>query len=412
MLGFFVFPVFAGNFWIAPACSQTLPASAVFRGESLDRSTAFGREEIRLIAENRKQRSVAVDAMDVAFLVMGEVSCPGEFNMSAPVTVLDAVAAAGGPSSDGGMRKVRIDRSGKAVLEVDLYDYLLPGRPASYFYLSEGDVISVPAGGPLVRVSGRASRTGVFEMLPGEMNLENSLRLAGGFLEPFSACKVEILRNIGGYRRVFFAMQLAASEKIPAMSLLDGDEVRVAECTLLPEAIVLDGHCNRSEFAYSEGLRLSEVVTVKAMKEDTASEYGEILRKTSGSIYEEVISFIPGQILRGDNHTDVTLRPGDKIVLFSRKFLSENPVVSVEGMVAAPGRFVLDGDTDIRKVIMLAGGIRSTKPQLALELARRELVEGRLQYSRLEINLAAALQGDPRHNLKLRPFDSLTVYCP
>ena len=61
---------------------------------------------------------------------------------------------------------------------------------------------------------------------------------------------------------------------------------------------------------------------------------------------------------------------------------------------------------------MMAGGIRSVKTGLALELARREIVDGRLQYSRLEVNLAAALQGDPRHNLKLRPFDSLIVYCP
>ena len=412
LLSFVVLPVVSGNVWITPADAQILPVSDVCRGESLDRLAVFGREKIRLIAESGKKGSDAVEAMPVSFLVMGEVNCPGEFNLPAPVTLLDAVAAAGGPSVDGSLRKVRVDRSGKPALEADLYDFFVDERPVSDFYLAEGDVITFQAGGSLVKFSGQVSRAGIFEMLPGEMTLEKALLLTGSFSGPFSACKVEILRNIGGYKRAFFTIQLAESEKAPAMPLLDGDEIRVSECRLVPEKIVLTGYCHKAEVVYGEGLRLSEVLAGKVLKEDTALEYGEILRKTSGAGYEEVLSFVPEQILHGNNHTDVTLRPGDKVVLFSKKFLSENPVVSVEGMVARPGRFVLDGETDIRKMIMMAGGIRSTKANLALELARRELVDGKLQYSRLEINLASALQGDPRHNLKLRPFDSLTIYCP
>lgn len=407
-----VLPVSAGNVLVAPVDAQTLPVSDVCSVELLDRSAVFGREELRLIAENRKKPVDPAEAMSVSFLVMGEVCCPGEFDLSSPVSVLDAVAAAGGPSINGNLRKVRIDRSGKAVLEVDLYDFLFSGSQASSFYLAEGDVVSVLPAGPLVKVSGKAVRTGIFEMVPREMTLEGALRLAGGLAEPYLACRVEIFRNIGGYKRTFFTMQLAESEKIPAMAILDGDEIRISECIPVQEEVFLAGHCRKAKIIYNEGLRISDVLAGKILKEDTALEYGEVLRKTSGDAYEEALSFVPEQILRGDNKTDVTLRPGDKIVLFSKKFLSDNPVVSVEGMVARPGRFVLDGETDVRKMIIAAGGIRSTKARLALELARRELVNGKLQYSRLEINLAAALQGDPRHNVRLRPFDSLIVYCP
>lgn len=412
LLGFVVLPILAGNTWAGPVSAQPAAGSALQACESFDRSAVFGREELRKLEKNRKSDSAATAAMSVSFLVMGEVNCPGEFDLPAPVTLLEAVAAAGGPSVDGSLRKIVINRSEKAVLEADLYDYLIPGRLSSDFCLAEGDVVSVKACGPLVKVAGQAVRTGVFEVHTGEMTLEKVLRLAGGFAESLSACKVEIFRSIGGYKRAFFTAQLTRSEEIPAMAILDGDEIRVSECSLSPEEVFLAGHCHKAKIVYSEGLRLSEVLAGKVLREDTALDYGEILRKTSGSAYEEVLNFVPGQLLQGNHQTDISLRPGDKVVLFSKKFLSENPVVSIEGMVARPGRFVLEGETDIRKAIMMAGGIRSTKTGLALELARREVVDGRLQYSRLEVNLAAALQGDPRHNIKLRPFDSLIIFCP
>ena len=412
LLGFVVLPLFAGNAWIGPAYAQTVTDSVLQSCESLDRSMVFGREELGRLEKTQKNASATAAVMSVSFLVMGEVNCPGEFDLAAPVSLVEAVAAAGGPTINGSLRKIRIDRSGKTVLEADLYNFLLPGGSGSGFQLAEGDVVSVQTGGPLIKVSGRASRVGVFEMMPEEMTLEKAMQFAGGFSEPFSACKIQIFRKIGGYRRVFLAMQLDRTERIPAVALLDGDEVVVSECLIAPEEVYLAGHCHEAMVPYNEGLRLSEILGSKVLKEDTALDYGEILRKTSGSSYEEVLSFVPGQLVNGDNKTDVSLRPGDKVVLFSKKFLSENPVVMVEGMVARPGRLVVDADTDIRKVIVMAGGIRSTKTDLALELARRELVDGKLQYSRLEINLAAALQGDPRHNIRLKPFDSLTVYCP
>lgn len=412
LLGFAVLPILAGNACVGPVSAQTVAGSALQTCESFDRSAVFGREELRKLEKVRKSDSATAVVMPVSFLVMGEVNCPGEFDLPAPVTLLEAVAAAGGPSINGSLRKIVINRSEKAVLEADLYDYLIPGRQNSDVCLAEGDVVSVQAGGSLVKVAGQTARTGIFEVRAGEMTLEKVLQLAGGFAESLPACKVEIFRSIGGYKRVFFNTQLNRSEQIPAMAILDGDEIRVSECKLSPEEVFLAGHCNKAKIVYSEGLRLSEILAGKVLQEDTALDYGEILRKTSGSAYEEVLSFVPGQLLQGNHQTDISLRPGDKVVLFSKKFLAENPVVSIEGMVARPGRFILDGEVDIRKAIIMAGGIRSVKTGLALELARREIVDGRLQYSRLEVNLAAALQGDPRHNLKLRPFDSLIVYCP
>lgn len=412
LLGFAVLPILAGNACVGPVSAQTVAGSALQTCESFDRSAVFGREELRKLEKVRKSDSATAVVMPVSFLVMGEVNCPGEFDLPAPVTLLEAVAAAGGPSINGSLRKIVINRSEKAVLEADLYDYLIPGRQNSDVCLAEGDVVSVQAGGSLVKVAGQTARTGIFEVRAGEMTLEKVLQLAGGFAESLPACKVEIFRSIGGYKRVFFNTQLNRSEQIPAMAILDGDEIRVSECKLSPEEVFLAGHCHKAKIVYSEGLRLSEILAGKVLQEDTALDYGEILRKTSGSAYEEVLSFVPGQLLQGNHQTDISLRPGDKVVLFSKKFLAENPVVSIEGMVARPGRFILDGEVDIRKAIIMAGGIRSVKTGLALELARREIVDGRLQYSRLEVNLAAALQGDPRHNLKLRPFDSLIVYCP
>ena len=59
--------------------------------------------------------------------VAGDVVRPGAYPVSAAGTVLNALYAAGGPTTNGSFRRVDVRRGGVLVDSVDVYDYLTRG---------------------------------------------------------------------------------------------------------------------------------------------------------------------------------------------------------------------------------------------------------------------------------------------
>src|SRR3989441_552107 len=57
--------------------------------------------------------------------VVGEVTQPGAYQISSLGTVLTALYAAGGVTDRANMRRIEVQRLGKSVASLDLYDYLL-----------------------------------------------------------------------------------------------------------------------------------------------------------------------------------------------------------------------------------------------------------------------------------------------
>src|SRR5215472_15967373 len=83
---------------------------------------------VRRSAGARTKFDVAVANVRVnQVYVVGEVSQPGTYQISALGTVMTALYAAGGPTERGNPRQIEVRRSGKVVATVDLYDYLLHG---------------------------------------------------------------------------------------------------------------------------------------------------------------------------------------------------------------------------------------------------------------------------------------------
>jgi len=78
------------------------------------------------------------------------------------------------------MRRDRVQRLGKAVASLDLYDYLLRGDTAAIFRLETGDVVFVPVhdyAGPNV---GSGDSAGIYELKTGEQ-LGDLIAASGGF---------------------------------------------------------------------------------------------------------------------------------------------------------------------------------------------------------------------------------------
>ena len=82
----------------------------------------------------------------IRIFVVGETVQPGSYELSSVATVFTALYAAGGPTSNGSMRDVRLVRDNEVIASLDVYDYLLGGRRLGDSLLRDGDTVFMLSG--------------------------------------------------------------------------------------------------------------------------------------------------------------------------------------------------------------------------------------------------------------------------
>src|SRR5437763_1986753 len=125
--------------------------------------------------------------------VTGEVTQPGAYQISSLGTAMTALYAAGGVTERANMRRIEIQRVGKTVATLDLYDYLLRGDTRSDIRLETGDVVFVPVHGTRVQVTGAVVRPAIYELGSAE-TLTDLIRAAGGFRADAALRRIAIYR--------------------------------------------------------------------------------------------------------------------------------------------------------------------------------------------------------------------------
>jgi polysaccharide export outer membrane protein len=84
------------------------------------------------------------------FQVLGAVRTPGVYRLTTASTVVEALAAAGGPVAEANLSKVQLTRStpqGVVAYRLDLEGHLFEGKVVGDFELRPGDTLTVPSRG-------------------------------------------------------------------------------------------------------------------------------------------------------------------------------------------------------------------------------------------------------------------------
>lgn len=115
----------------------------------------------------------------ITVYVTGFAATPGSYTVSSLSTLVNAVLAAGGPSSGGSFRSIQVRRQGRLVSDFDLYDLLLKGDKRADVVLQNDDVIYIAPAGAQVAVIGSANNEAIFEAR-GRDTLNDILLYAGG----------------------------------------------------------------------------------------------------------------------------------------------------------------------------------------------------------------------------------------
>ena len=153
----------------------TVPLLGVRYRDLRDRiATAIGRKYrgYEVSVSIQKLRGVRV-------YVTGFANHPGAYSVNSLSTLANAVIQAGGPSSGGSFRSIKLYRNGHEVADFDLYDLLRRGNLSRDPLLQNEDVLFIPALGQQVAVIGSVNEEAIYEVKPGE-SVADMLRLAGG----------------------------------------------------------------------------------------------------------------------------------------------------------------------------------------------------------------------------------------
>lgn len=346
--------------------------------------------------------------------VVGEVEAPGNYPVSSLATVINALAAAGGPSHNGSLRGVRVTRGGQTVATVDLYDMLLSGDRNKDVQLQNGDTIFVPVIGPVVAVAGEVRRPAIYE-LNGRTTIPDVLKMAGGVAASGSLGRIQVerLENNSGRIVLDFVPKGGTLEaELAGVELKDRDMVKVFPVQApVRQIVVLKGNVQQGgEYQFRPGMRLADLIpSTQELLPESFLDSVEITRMTPPDYRRELITVSLRRALAGNEADNLLLQEQDTVKVFSRWEMEEKPRVAVNGAVVNPGPYDYFPGMSVRDLVTAAGSARRNAFLDQAELSRIMITGDKAQSKRVQLDLGKALAGDPAHNLPLQSDDVLIV---
>jgi polysaccharide export outer membrane protein len=128
--------------------SATLTRVAIFRGRDMiiwiDLKNLLNRADLAYNIPLKANDLIYIpDSSDTTVYVLGSVRNPGAVRLTADMTVLDALAQAGGPTEDANEKEIAIYRPGKDAAQRFTLSNLLESDRKVNFALEEGDVLYI-----------------------------------------------------------------------------------------------------------------------------------------------------------------------------------------------------------------------------------------------------------------------------
>ena len=355
---------------ISPEGTITIPSYGPVYLNGL--SLAAAKKKLKSTVGSRYQSSnlqVSVaNTRTIQVNIMGEVRVPGTYRLSAFANVFYALYRAGGTSSLGTLRNIKVYRDEEVVAVIDLYDYILNGRMTGNINLQDNDIIQVGVYDRLVGITGSVRRPMFYEMREDE-TLETLIKYAGDFTGDANRKTVRLVRQAGERYQVY---NIDESE-LKSFRLEDGD------------AVTVDGMINRFEnmveikgAVFRPGLfRLdSNLTTVRGLIEaaDGLTEDAFTSRAVLHRLKEDrSLLTIPVDIqgIMSGRVADIQLHNEDVLFIPTETELRTNRTFTITGEVMSPGTYEYADNTTIEDLIVMAGGLTDQASMGKVDVSRR-----------------------------------------
>ena len=343
--------------------------------------------------------------------IMGEVVAPGTYSLSSLSTIYHALYKAGGFRDLGSVRNVSLVRNGEKIAEVDIYDFIINGKPSDNTVLQDGDVVIVPTYEAIATISGNVKRPMKYEMKEGE-NIEDIIRFAGGFKGDAYTANVSVERRFGRERQIY----TVENADFGSFSLLDGDSISVGK--------VIERYENRVEIkgaVYRPGFyqlndkinTVSKLIAVADGLCGDAFANRALLHREREDYTLELISVDVKGILNGSAE-DIELKKNDILTIPSINEISDLGHVTIVGEVAQPGEYRFATNTTVEDLILQAGGLLESASTAKVDVSRRvKLPEGTEDIDTIAHIFSFSIDKEYKlsegNNFTLEPYDQVYV---
>lgn len=409
---------------------------------------------------------------EVRVFVLGEVYKSGSYMVPSLSSLVNVLGLAGGPTSVGSFRDIRIMRGGRKVVSLDLYPLRAEGLGNPNLALQNGDTLFVPLAGPTVLLEGGFTRVmpqdpdrDVKEEIKTEARIEGAVGSGKTNLDTVTAedkqekaglaqksaeaarktlplMQFELREGESAAEAVRFAGGLLPSTYPEALSLRRQDQEGLTSLQDIPfgrlgqtglqRGDVLSAFPRRDRvtrmvsvtgwarvpgsFGRPEGLRVGALLKRdRQALPDTYLERGEVTRTLEDGT-TRYLSFHVAKALAGDPAHDLLLQDRDRIELFPMQRMRLPRKVSISGPITSPGTFDLHEGMRVADLVFKGGILEKQANRYYAELARRK--DGKVsEVVRLDLaQLASTETGSPvrltddQINPVLRDDDQVTVY--
>ncbi len=348
----------------------------------------------------------------IQVFVIGKVTQPGLYTVSALSHVSNALDAAGGISKMGSLRRIELRRNDHVETTIDLYDLLLHGDTRGDVRLKPRDVIFVPVIGPVAAVTGDVKSPAIYELL-GREGLGNLLRMAGGVTAFGYSERLQVERVQNHAKRVALDVDLnqRSANQFP---IDDGDLVKVFSVLPVERNVVrVKGNVNQpGTYEWRPGMTVADLIRqAQGPGDHTFFDYALVERRQGPDRRMTPVPINLGEALSNQlSADDITLRPEDSLTIYSQNELGQVPMVEILGQVRKPGKYPLVPGLTARELVYSAGGLLDNASRDQAELTRTEIANGSVaQYTHMDLDLRQVLDGTANTDVPLKPGDELLV---
>lgn len=330
--------------------------------------------------------------------IIGEVTVPGTYSLSALSTVLNALYACGGPTENGTFREINLVRNGKKIASFDVYNFLINGSEKGNLPLQDQDVIIVSPYKNRIWVKGRVKRSGAYETKEGE-TLSDLVNFFGGFSSDAYTNSLVIERIKNAKREV----KEISNTDFSSFKMQNGDKLNVHQITKeYQNRLSIGGAVYQpGTYEFKEGMTAYDLIArANGVKKEASLERALIFR-TSNKVDYQMINFSVKDLIEKKN--TINLIDNDSIHIFYKDSLQMARSIRVEGAVNKPKEIPFMENMTVQDVIVLAGGLSLGADASTIDVFR-ENYDGNFTKFSQELKVS----GD-KNDLILQPNDIVSV---
>ena len=343
--------------------------------------------------------------------VMGEVTAPGTYTLSAFASVFHALYMAGGVTGVGTLRSIKVYRGGRQLTVVDVYDYILNGKLTGNVRLADNDVIVVGPYDCLVDIAGQVKRPMAYEMRKGE-SLATLLKYAGGFSAKAYKKGVQVNRISGEQ----YSAHNVAEFDLSSFKLMDGDSVtvdsileRYANTVQIKGAVF---HPGMYDWGNTNNTVRSLIESAGGLTEDAFSVHA-VLHRMKPDRVRKVLSVDVEGIMAG-TVPDLPLENEDILFIPFRSETLNERTLTIRGEVQMPGTYEYAEDETIEDFILQAGGLTDAASTARVDVSRRISDPGATAASNeiakvFSFTIKNGMVVDGDRSFTLEPYDEVFV---